>query len=82
MKILLRLSSLSDRVAITGTMVRESDSLVWLYYPRSDGEGKAAISNNTVIPPAHPLEAYWLIVQSEAGQKEVLIVELDSREGR
>ena len=32
--------------------------------------------NNTMTPP-RPLEAYWLIVKSEAGQAEVLTVDPD-----
>ncbi len=62
---------------VTGALGRVPDSLIWLHSPRSHEEGKAAISNNTMTLPARPLEAYWLIVKSEAGRKEMLKVELD-----
>ncbi len=62
---------------VTGAVGRVSDSLIWLHSTRSHEKGKATISNNTMTPPARPLEAYWLIVKSEAGRKEMLKVELD-----
>ncbi len=65
----------------TGAVGRVPDSLIWLHSPRSDEEGKAAISNSTMTPPVRPLEAYWLIVKSEVGRKEVLTVGLDGRGG-